>query len=493
MPTDVLPDLAELPYAAETRRLQERVDGTLRRTGRRLSLTPDDKLSPGVRRVLALFDAHNGPRLAQECRTLADGGSTTTGNATLPASMQRTILRESLSDNKIFDLVRMSIDPTATSTTEVPYEVRRPGKILNDGIVYEGHGIPFAGFDLRSDSAYILPLKLAFSVSNELAHFFGAAGFLGAPDAFGQAVDSNSRLLRELLAKRVANELQRSADAYGAVSVSGENIAAQLTGSASLIKSAHWPIVRSHQARNLQGAAINAPEHPLTLILNDASLAAWNGSGDQPDGTYWVVENYNLGLIRLVDATGEPVTPTATGTCTLSYSYATNCAKFDSKLPSGTLLEDHLNGALRAIGAQKAKLSGQRFAPPDAMLMSPGLNDLLTNARAFTASWARPGTTLALQGDLETIKALAAYSTNAPGIDLGDERALLLQSNTLTYVVAKPLQTSAVFEKVSADGNPSGEKMAYGEEYDAVHIPTPLRAQLSSVIVYDSDERAAAA
>jgi hypothetical protein len=38
-------------------------------------------------------------------------------------------------------------------------------------------------------------------------------------DAYARNVESNARVMRELIAMRICNELQRSADAYGAVEV----------------------------------------------------------------------------------------------------------------------------------------------------------------------------------------------------------------------------------------------------------------------------------
>jgi len=473
--------------------LQAAVDDTLSRTGRRLALTSPAKLPAGVRQALALFDAYHGPRLLAEHKQLADGGPTTTAATELPVIMQRTILREALADLKVLDLVQMRIDPTTSNSVLIPYTTRRVGTVQNNGVVYEGQGIPRAGFNLNSDTAYVLPMKMSFTISNELIHFFGAAGFLSAPDAMAECVSSNAQFMRELLCCRIANEMQRSADAYTAVAVSAENVASQLDGSTSLLKTAAWPIVRPYQVRDLRGTAINDPQNPITFILNDTAIAEWDGTGEQAAGTYFTIESPNLGLIRLVDPAGEPVTPTATGACALSYSRAANCAKFDAKVPDGSDLETHLNGGLRAMGARKAYLSGKQFSLPDAALMSPTLNDMLTNAKGFVSSWARTGTELSLGGDLEMIKSVPCYSTNAPGIDLGDERVLLLPAGVLSYVITKPLTPSQPFEAVGDTGRPTGEKIAYSEEYSAVHIPAPLRARLSSVIVYDSDVRAAAA
>src|SRR3546814_5130064 len=49
--------------------------------------------------------------------------------------------------------------------------------------------------------------------------------------------------------------------------------------------------------------------------------------------------------------------------------------------------------------------------------------------------------------------------------------------------------TGTPFEAVNSDGEPTGQKVAYGEEYSAVHVPSPIRNRMRSIIVYRSEER----
>jgi hypothetical protein len=502
-------------------KLQERIDSALKNSiafgNRGLRLKADKDLSPAARRVLAEFDRCNAPALAQEAKRLdemarhaedpatrylaalgdrgafllADGGATTVGNINVPVGFQRTVIREALSDLNVLDLVQVLTDPSAQATTQIPYELRKAGTVVNDGIVFEGNGIPRASIEQKMDTAYVNKMALSLLISNEVAFFSRSA--LIDWDAYGRNVESNARLMRELVARRVANEMQRAADAYGSTVRTAENIASQLAGSSSLIKTTYWPIVRPKQIRDLQGNAIGSAANPITLVLNTVTLSEYDGTGTQAAGTYWRVESYNLGLIRLVNQAGVAQTPTASTTTTITYSSANNVSKFDLKLPSGVALEDHLNGALRSIGARKAIMSTDRYVMPDFQLMSPVLNDILTNARQFTESGMTAGATLTGVGDLATVKGIPAFGTNAPGIDLGDDRILLGQRGTLSYVVVKPFLTGIPFEAVNSSGQPTGERIAYGEEYNAVTVPTPIQNRLTSVIVYDSDARTAAA
>lgn len=99
---------------------------------------------------------------------------------------------------------------------------------------------------------------------------------------------------------------------------------------------------------------------------------------------------------------------------------------------------------------------------------------------------------MSTEGDLERIKSLPTFSSNVPGSDLGAERILLGRLDACTYGIVKPFETGPVFEATGPNGLPTGEKIAYGEEYSAVHVPLPFRKHLTSVLAYDSDARAAA-
>ena len=475
------------PIIQEAIKLQEIYNRGLAQSDARLRLADESQLSPQARKILSLFDQKNAPDIY---RALADGGMTSTHTVGLPIGYQRTILREALAGLKVLDLVRVIIEPTTSYLVNVPYEIRKPGNIVNDGIVYESQPIPRASIVQSFDLVELVPTKLSLKITNEAIHFSSS---LSDWDALARNIESNARLVKELIARRILNELQRSADAYGAIGVINESIDSQLTGNSSLIKTEHWPIVRQKFHIDLRGVQIAPVENPITLTINGAICSPFDGSGEQPAGIYYCVDNYNLGFIRLCDRTGQPVNPNATGICTLSYSHATNCGKFDLKLPAGSNAEDHLNGLLRAIGLRKAFMNSDRFSLPDYLLMGPLLNDTATNARSFAASSLKPGTALLPAGDLETIKALPVYNSSVPGSDLKDDRIILSSTDACLYVVAKVFETGTPFEAVDESGRPTGEKIAYGEEYSATHVPIAYRPRLSGIVVFDSDARAAAA
>lgn len=475
------------PLIPEAIKLQEIYDQALGFSGARLKLSEDRKLSPQAKKILSYFDFKNAPSI---CRALSDGGVVSTKTIGLPIGYQRTILKEALARLNILELVRVLIDPTTAPLVNVPYEVRNTGTIINDGIVYESHPIPAAGISQTFDIVPVLPMKLSLRITNEVMTFTQS---IPGWDVLARNIESNARLISELRARRILNEIQRSADAYGAVNITNEDVGSQLNGATSLIKTTRFPVVRQKIHVNLNQNVIAPTENPMTLILNGVTIYPYDGTGQQPAGIYYHVENPNIGFIRLVDKDGVPVTPTASSGCFFSYSAATNCKLFDLKVPAGKALEDHLNGLLQIIGARKALMNAERFTQPEYLLMSASLNDVCTNARSFIASAARPGTSLNLEGDLERIKSLPVFSSDVPGSDLGAERILLGDVDCCTYTIVKPFETGATFESLDpVTRQPTGEKLAYGEEYSAIHVPKPFRPRLSSVIAFDSDARAAA-
>ncbi|MBJ6930568.1 hypothetical protein JG641_18495, partial [Vibrio cholerae] len=76
-----------------------------------------------------------------------------------------------LSDLNVLQLVQTLTDFSASATTQIPYENRDVSALMGDGIVFERGSIPKVKNSQRMDLAYVLPMKVAFEVSNELMHF----------------------------------------------------------------------------------------------------------------------------------------------------------------------------------------------------------------------------------------------------------------------------------------------------------------------------------
>ena len=134
-------------------------------------------------------------------------------------------------------------------------------------------------------------------------------------------------------------------------------------------------------------------------------------------------------------------------------------------------------------------MSGQRYENPNFALMSPVLNDQITNAEQFISSLKRDGSDTTVEGDLGKVKNIAVFGTNAPHTDMGDGRIILGVRGTTSYTIAKPFATGELIEATDAEGRPLGKKVAYGEEYNAIHTPKPIRGRYTSIVAYSKTGR----
>ncbi len=292
----------------ETLALQETIHGHLKNTSSAMNgglrLTEEKNLVPFVQLVLGEFDRINGHRLHQEKLVLSGTGTANVISDTqLPASVQREVIREALSDLRILELVQTLTDFSAQATTQIPYEQRDVSAVVGDGIVPEYGTIPKVKNSQRMDLIYVLAMKVAFEVSNELMHFSRSSQINW--DAWGRNVATASRIMRELIARRLANTMQRVSDSYLAANVADENIKTQLQGSYEF-KTDNFPIVTPHQQFDLQGNTVGNPENPIALTIDGSVIAAWDGSGRQAPGLYHVITSHNLSKHAVVNEAGEP-------------------------------------------------------------------------------------------------------------------------------------------------------------------------------------------
>lgn len=466
-----------------TRQLSQIYHDHLKKTSVANRLGLDAKPNVFVEKVLSEFDRRFALELSNESKVLASNG-TMMQNTNLPYGLMREVIRESLSDLNVLNLVDTRTDFSAQQTTQIPYETRQMSEIVNSGIVSEGRAVPFAGVEQHMDMAYVVQMKLALSVTNEVVHFTRSSVINW--DALGRNIETNARIMRELIALRIINEIQRACDSYLASNVISESVS--VNANTGLFRTAQWPVVRPFQAIDLQGDPINAPENPITITVNGKVAPAFDGSGDQQTGIYYRLINLNYGEIQLVDQTGNPAQ--GISSATIGYSYATNVIKFDLDAPEGVSMEKHLNKLLQKVGSQKASLSSTRYVTPNFMLMSPTLNDTITNAEQFIVSLKRNGTDTAANGDLAQIKDIPAFGTNASNTDMGDCRIIMGERGTTSYTVVKPFSTGDLIEVLNGKGQPLGKKVAYGEEYNAIHTPKPTRNRYASIVVYSSQNLA---
>lgn len=456
-----------------------------------LRLPEEKQLTSFARKVLAVFDSIHGARLDSECKRLAGDGSTNIADSQFPVVAQRQVIIELLADLKFLAMVQTIVDPQAQSQIQIPYEQRNTANIINGGVVYEGQPIPYAGVRQLMDQAYVVPRKIAMLMSDELIHFTRVAQINW--DAWARNIASNARLMRDIIAGAVASEMQRSADAWNAGTVSGETITAQVNGTRTTFKTALFPVVRPRTVRDLQGNAIGSEQNPITITIGGTARPMWDGTGAQAAGNYWRFIDWNLGYFQIVNQAGVVQTLANTTAVVISYSNSTNRSLFDLDIPAGVAdFRNHANTLLDIIGRRKAILSQERFVSAQFMVCASTLHNMITEATQFERNQQKDGTNLDVVGDLATVKGLPAFGTNQPGIDIGESRILMGEAMTCSYGITKPFVTGTPFEVMDpATMRPTGEKQAYGTELSTIHVPVPLRNRLTSVIVYSANARAA--
>jgi hypothetical protein len=446
----------------------------------KLVFVEEAKQSPFIKTMLAEFDREHAMQLHQEAKMLA-GGPVNTGDMTIPATVQRAVIEQVYQRLDILSLVNASVDPTTGATHTIPYQTRDTSAVQNGGIVYEGQPIHRAGIAQALDYAYIEPRKLAMELTNEAAFFSRNSNVINF-DAWARNIVSNAQVMRELVAAAIANRMLRDSDAYSVVDVAAGTATTAYTGAANGYKTANFPVVRPYQARDLQGTAVGAAQQPVVVKDGATVLSEFDGSGEQAAGTYFRVLSYNLGLFQICDQTGAPSAPA--GAVTIGYSYTTNVLKVDTDVAAGSTYEKQMNKILQAVGARKATLSQQRYVKPDFFLASDVLTNMITDAEQFSEASSRADASIDGQGNLQPVKGIPGWATDAPGIDLGDERMLLGQRANFWYTIAKTFQTGVPYELFDSNGKALGKRGAYGEEYSSLHIPPPLRSRFTSILAY---------
>jgi hypothetical protein len=433
--------------------------------------------------VLAQFDAIHGATLEQERLALSEG--TDLSNTNLPAALQRTVIREALADTKVLDLVAFDYKASTGTTVTFPYEVRE-GTLTNYGITAEGQGMQVIGVGQKMDSMVLIARKVAMMLSNEVIHFSKAS--LINWDAMARAIVSNAEVMKETLAAWIMNSLVRYADAFEAVDVAGEDIAAQLDGSSGLIKLAKFPLVQAFQQVDIQGAAVGSEENPIVLTVSSAVIKPWGPKVTA--GTYYRVEDYTLGLIRLVTETGAEKNTTSSS-ATISYSHATNCEMLnEDDYASTTDTKERLDNLLDSIGDQRAFMGDTRFVNLDFMLSSETFNNMLSKAKGYVKDVRNEDKKLSAIGDAAGTKGLPFFKTNRYAA-LGQQRCLLGVRGAMSVMLTKPygIDSGPIEVMDPTTGTPTGQKMFYGEEYIGLKVPKLLAGYYRTVGWYSVAKR----
>ncbi|MFP4615577.1 MAG: hypothetical protein ACLFRB_06845 [Thiohalorhabdus sp.] len=479
----------------EIKSLQERMDERLGLSGmseaRRFrntggSLQPDNKAL--AEKVLAQYDALHGQKLYQEHKALA-GGEGELGDVDVPASWERTVIREAL-----YELIGTQFIDSDTaefaSSMMIPYSYRDTDAAGRDNTrVYEGEAIRRAGVIQTAETAYPLPQKLAFLVSDEL-RYLTSAGRINW-EAVAENQRNASRIIREDTEQLIFNEILRAADEHSAVEVTGEDLSDDLDGTNNVFPLANFPVVRPRKTYDLQGNQVGSTSHPITVTYNGDTIDEYDGTGDQDSGDYYEMD-YNLGEIRIVDETGSLRTPSDGDTLEVDYHYVSNVYAFNTDLDDADEA-DHWDRFLYRYGLRKSVLEDDRYHMADFGLMSGNLMTRVEQAKRFEANSKRPGTDLAADGNLGRVKDVPNYKTKAPGLWMGDQRAIIGERGITRMRMMRPWQMGDLENAKDSNGRYTGQKEAYGDQFLVLHTPTELKRAYTSIVTYSDSDRTARA
>ena len=462
----------------EVKALQESVDKRLRLTGRAPMGEPNRELAE---KVLAEFDAKHAAQLHAEHKMLA-GGDGVVSDVAVPAIFERTVIREALYGLVGLQFVNSGTYPFSSSAL-IPYSYRDSTAASRSSTrVYEGQGVPRAGVKQTSDTAYPIPQKLAFEVSDELRYLTGN-GQLDF-DIVAENVRNAVRIIGEDTEKLIFDEVLNASDEYATVAVTNE-ATATANGTNKVFVLDQFPVVRPRKVFDLQGNQVGSTLNPVVIKLNSVTIAEW--APGVSAGTYYTLD-FNLGELRFVNEAGTVIAPTNTHAIVCSYSYTTNAFKFDTDLGSLTV-KQKWDDFLYRFGLRKALIEDTRFYRADLGLMSSTVMTAVEQAETFGANFARPGTDLTVDGNLGRVKGVPSFKAFAPGLAMADQRVLIGERGLTRYRMMKPWSMGALQDQKDANGQFTGKKEAYGDQFVVLHTPTPLKAGMTSVVLYSGTGR----
>ncbi|MFH2082090.1 MAG: phage protease [Pseudomonadota bacterium] len=434
-------------------------------------------------KVLAEFDHANGARLHAEHKMLA-GGDGKVSDVAVPAIFERTVIREALYGMIGLQFVNVGTLPFSASAL-IPYSYRdTTGASRSSTRNYEGSSIPRAGVKQTSDTAYPIPQKIAFEVSDEM-RYLTSNGQLDW-DAVAENSRNASRIIGEDSEQLIFNEVLKASDEYATTTVVNEATATG-DGTKTIFPLNQFPVVRPRKIYDLQGNQVGSTLYGITVTVVGAAKTEYDGTNTQAAGLYWTMD-YNLGELRFVSELGVATAPANTAAIVSSYTYTTNVYKFDTDLGTATN-KDKWDDFLYRFGLRKAIIENDRYYMANFGLMSGTVRTQIEQAGSFVESLARMGTDLQADGNLGRIKDVPNFRTTAPGLYMGDQRVVIGERGVTRWRMMKPWAMNALENQRDSNGRFTGKKEAYGDQFVVLHTPTPLKAAYTSIVLYSSSAR----
>lgn len=434
-------------------------------------------------KVLAMFDAEHAAQLHAEHKSLAAGDGKISDVA-IPAIFERTVIREALYNLIGLQFVDVGVLPFS-QTALIPYSYRDTTAAgINNARVYEGGSIPRAGVKQASDTAYPIPQKIAFEVSDELRYLTGN-GQLNW-DSVSENQMNASRIINEDTERLIFDEILNASDQYGAAAVVSEAVGTG-NGTKTIFPVAQFPVVKPKTIYDLQGNVVGSTVYPITVTVNGVSRPAYDGTNGQAAGIYWIMD-YNLGELRFVNELGVATAVTNTHAIVASYNYATNTYKYDTDMGSASA-DVFWEGFLYRYGVRKSVIEDQRYYMANFGLMSGAVRNQIEQAKSFVNLTSRNGTSLDANGNLGLVKDVPNYKTTAPGLAMGDQRVVIGERGNTRMRMMKPWTMGDMENQKDSNGRFTGKKEAYGDQFIVLHTPSQLKGGYTSISLYSSSAR----
>jgi hypothetical protein len=436
-------------------------------------------------KVLAEFDAQRGAQLHQEHKLLAAGDGLVSDVA-VPAIFERTVIREFLYNLVGLNFVNTGVLPFSASAL-IPYSYRDTTAAgIGGARVYEGGSIPRAGVKQTSETAYPIPQKLAFEISDEL-RYLTSNGVLDW-DAAAENSRNASRIIGEDTERLIFNEILNSSDQYSTANITSEAVATA-NGTLKTWPLAQFPVVRPKKIFDLQGAQVGSTLYPITVTVAAAAKTEYDGTNTQAAGLYWKMD-YNAGMISFVSELGVLTAPASTSAVVATYTYTTNVYKFDTD--QGAVATDVFwDSFLYRYGLRKNVIEADRYHIANFGLMSGVVRTQVEQARTFVESFARNGTTLDVDGNVGQVKSVPNFRTTAPGLYMGDQRVFIGERGVTRYRMMKGWSMGQLIDQKDSNGRFTGKKEAYGDQFVVLMTPTQLKASYTSIALFSTTARAA--
>lgn len=453
--------------------------------------------APFVAKLLAKFDAIQGKALLDSVaafQSLTD--SITQSDLYTQAIIQRVMMEQAFGDTDM--LQYLFTDTIAGDQWKVPIEYfEAPTSVELD--TPENGSMTEAEMRTAWMAFSPTPRRVRIEVSNDVQY-----GMRSGPlsyDTAARAMYHITQLVKRTLNIAAGNEMLRASDAYGAVAVSAETVAAgelatvtdggntkyKITlrrgGATGELTTANTdrPVVRPRKYKSIAdlGAISEVAENTITVTIGGTAVTAGYLRTDS-DGVNWIVDakganitgyavDYENGYVYVSD--DLTITP-GTTECVIAYSYGTNFTVFNLNAGS-TDPADHYNGLLRTVGFQSALMAAHpRYMKPNLALGSLTAMEYVVQASLFYQQNSPKGTVLnsGTQNYLATRNGVD-YASHNTRWSAGDSRILLGRIGGTKYGVRDPLKPHGPFTSYDANMKVLPGQQWYAEEFSALFTP----------------------